>query len=171
MARVGGLCALEIHDKSWLCEREFYRQAQIHTQPKVPKQEISMRGYHAHKMVVLKDDIFSEYGAHTWIGNAPVTTISTVQELGSEAGKIRRERKAQMQREQEKLPAMQRRTRCQSHLASRIIIKSAKPRWYSTCSTSYTVANALPVPDTNAPHSSCGTHFSKGRNRISPYTV
>ena len=45
-------------------------------------------------MVVLKDNMFSEaVGAHTWIDNAPVTVLTTVHELGSEAMK-RKERRA-----------------------------------------------------------------------------
>ena len=56
-------------------------------------------------MVVLKDNMFSEaVGAHTWIDNAPVTVLTTVHELGSEAMK-RKERR--VHRGQEKLSAMQ----------------------------------------------------------------
>ena len=48
----------------------------------------SKHEYHALKMVVLKDNLFSEeVEAHTWTDNAPVMVLSAVHEPGSKAVK------------------------------------------------------------------------------------
>ena len=100
----GEVLGLVLHE-SWLC--------QMHPQPKIQSRtsaNVLSKWWRSR----------TEVGAHAWIDSGPVTVLTTVRELGSEAVKIRKERRSQKHREQEKLSMAQRRIDIADQLKSYI---------------------------------------------------